>query len=181
LATGIMAARDLQRTAHKRDHYPLGWEALFSLVRGAAFAAGLFRLVGLPFAVAFGVLNTLGQVAAYAGGFRPSVDYAADGRPRFTRRHMWGVVRRTVGHIAAAMICGTLVRRLDHPWAFALRVGLVTGVVTAAGTVVNPVIEFYADRLPERRLGVFGIALVLCGFALQSLQYWLVILDVRVS
>jgi len=46
---------------------------------------------------------------------------------------------------------------------------------------VNPYIEYYADNLPERRLGVFGVMLVLCGFGLQSLQYWLVLLDVRLT
>jgi hypothetical protein len=46
---------------------------------------------------------------------------------------------------------------------------------------VNPYIEYYADSLPERRMGVFGIALILCGFALQSLQYWLALLDVRLT
>jgi hypothetical protein len=66
-------------------------------------------------------------------------------------------------------------------WAFAVRVGLVTGVVTGVGQTVNPHIEYYADNLPERRLGVFGIGLILCGFALQSLQYWLVLFDVRVA
>jgi len=57
----------------------------------------------------------------------------------------------------------------------------VTGLVTTVGQVVNPYIEYYADNLPERRLGVFGIGLILCGFALQSFQYWLALLDVRLT
>jgi hypothetical protein len=52
--------------------------------------------------------------------------------------------------------------------------------VTAMGQMVNPYIEYYADNLPARRLGVFGIGLILCGFALQSVQYWVVVLDVKV-
>ena len=59
--------------------------------------------------------------------------------------------------------------------------GLVTGIVTGVGITVNPYIEYYADNLPERRLGVFGIALILCGFSLQSLQYWLSLFDVRLT
>ena len=57
----------------------------------------------------------------------------------------------------------------------------MTGLVTGVGITFNPFIEYYADNLPERRLGAFGIWLVLCGFALQSFQYWLAILDVRVT
>jgi hypothetical protein len=60
-------------------------------------------------------------------------------------------------------------------------VGLVTGIVTGVGITVNPYIEYYADNLPERRLGVFGIGLILCGFTLQSLQYWLSLFDVRLT
>jgi hypothetical protein len=70
---------------------------------------------------------------------------------------------------------------MEHPWRFAIQLGLVTGVVTAVGAAVNPYIEYYADSLPERRLGAFGVGLMLCGFVLQSMQYWLALLDVRVT
>ncbi len=109
------------------------------------------------------------------------MDYEAARRHRLSGRHIRGAIIRTVGYIATALLCSAVVRRVEHPWLFALRVGLVTGVVTAVGTMVNPYIEYYADNLPERRLGVFGIWLVFCGFALQSLQYWLAMLDVRIT
>ena len=67
-------------------------------------------------------------------------------------------------------------RHVEHPWPFALQVGLVTGIVTAVGTTVNPFIEYYADNLPARRLGAFGVGLVLTGFFLQSVQYWISLL-----
>jgi hypothetical protein len=64
---------------------------------------------------------------------------------------------------------------------FAVRVGLVTGLVTGIGATITPFIEYFADNLPERRLGTFGIALILGGFALQSVQYWLALLDVHLT
>jgi hypothetical protein len=79
------------------------------------------------------------------------------------------------------MACSALVGQWNHAWPYALRLGLVTGFVTAIGTMVNPWIEYFANNLPQRRLGVFGIWLVLCGFALQSFQYWVTIFDIRVS
>jgi hypothetical protein len=180
LATGVTVALELHRMAIGKDHYPWWWEAVFSAIRAFGFGVGLYREVGFRFAVAFAVLITAGQIAAYASGMRPSVDYSAGRRPRLTRLHVKGAILRTLGYIASALICSTLVQHLDHPWLFALRVGVVTGVVTAVGVAVNPYIEYSADNLPERRLGVFGIALVLCGFALQSFQYWLAILDWRI-
>jgi len=177
IATGVTVAIELHRFAGGSGNYPLWCEALFSTIRGLAFGAALYPAVGLNFALAFTVLITGGQIAAYARGMRPSVDYSASRRPRLTRRHITGSLLRTLGYILAALLCGTLVRHLDDIWSFALRVGVVTGVVTTAGTLVNPFIEYYADNLPERRLGVFGIWLVLSGFALQSVQYWLAILN----
>ena len=64
---------------------------------------------------------------------------------------------------------------------FAVRVGIVTGLVTGVGQTVTPYIEYYADHLPERRLGAFGIWLVFCGFLLQSFQYVAVLLDLPVT
>ena len=181
IATGITLSIEFNRAARGLDHYSLPWEAVFSAIRGFGFGVGLYRILGLGFAVAFAGLITLGQVFAYTRGMRPALDYAASRRPRLTRRQFWGTVIRTVGYIATALICSAFIRHVDHAWSFAIRVGLVTGIVTGVGMTINPYIEYYADNLPERRLGVFGIGLILCGFALQSLQYWLALLDVRLS
>lgn len=181
LTTGITVAIELHRTSKRGGHYPLVLESVFSAIRAAGFSAGLWPMAGSAFAVAYGALSTAGQVFAYSRGMRPGLDYASSRKPRFTRRQFWGTVQRTVGQIAAAMLCSVLFHPLDHPWLFALRLGLVTGVVTGVGITVNPFIEYYADNLAERRLGAFGICLVLCGFMLQSVQYWTAILNVPVQ
>lgn len=181
LATGITISIELSRASRGLDHYSLPWEGLFSAIRGLAFGAGLYRILGLEYAIAFATLITVGQVFAYSRGMRPATDYAASRRPRLTRRQFRGTVVRTVGYIATALVCSALVHRFDHAWSFAIRVGLVTGLVTGIGVTVNPYIEYYADNLPERRLGAFGIGLIFCGFALQSLQYWLALFDVPVT
>ena len=88
---------------------------------------------------------------------------------------------RTLGYIAAALICSALVRHVDHPWIFATRLGVVTGLVTGIGMALSPHVEYYADHIPQRRMGVVGVGLMFCGFALQSLQYWVTVFDVRVT
>jgi hypothetical protein len=181
VSSGVTIAIELNRAARGLDHYSLWWEGWFSAIRGIAFGACLWRNLGLEFAAAFAVLLTLGQIFAYSRGIRPAMDYAATGRPRITRRHAWAILVRTVGYTATALLCSALVQHVDHAWAFAIRVGLVIGIVTGMGGAVAPLIEYFADNLPERRLGAFGIVLILCGFALQSFQYWVVVLDVRVT
>jgi hypothetical protein len=181
IASGITVSIEFNRAAHGLDHFSLAWEALFSAIRGFGFGVGLYRLLGLRFAVAFAILITVGQVAAYSRGMRPGMNYEASRRPRLTRKQSWGTVARTLGYTATALICSALVHHVEHAWLFAIRVGVVTGIVTGVLQAVNPYIEYYAENLPERRLGVFGIALIFCGFALQSVQYWLALFDVRLS
>jgi hypothetical protein len=179
LATGITLSIEFNRAARGLDHYSLPWEGFFSAVRGFGFALGLYRTVGLGFAAAFALLITLGQIVAYSRGIRPALDYAASRRPGISRRQFQATVVRTLGYMASALLCSAFIHHVDHVWAFAIRVGMVTGIVTGIGITVTPFIEYYADNLPERRLGAYGIGLILCGFALQSLQYWLALFDMH--
>jgi len=179
IATGVTFSIELNRGARGLEHYSLPWEALFAAIRGIAFGAGLYRILGLEFGIAFAILVTAGQVIAYSRGMRPARDYVAARRPRITRWQFWGTVNRTCGYLVTALLCSVLVHHLEHAWAFAIRVGLVTGLVTGVGVTLYPFIEYYADHLPERRLGVIGVGLMLCGFALQSVQYWLALFDVH--
>jgi hypothetical protein len=181
IATGITLSIEFSRASRGLDHYSLFWEGLFSAIRGFAFGAGLYRILGFGFAMGFAVLIIIGQMFAYTRGIRPAAAYSASRRPRFTRRLFLATLLRTLGYMAAALICSAFIHHVDHAWLFAIRVGLVTGIVTAVGATINPYIEYFADNLPERRLGVFGIALILCGFTLQSLQYWLTLFDVRLT
>jgi hypothetical protein len=154
---------------------------LFSVIRAAAFSAALYPQVGLRFAILYCILLTGGQLAAYARGVRPSMQYTTSRGPEFTRALIISTVLRTVGYIVAALVCSAIVHRLDHPWLFATRLGVVTGVVTGIGMAFSPHIEYYADHLPQRLMGVIGVGLMFCGFALQSLQYWLAVFDVRIT
>jgi hypothetical protein len=181
LATGITVAIELSRMARTQDHYSLFWESVFSAIRAAAFTAGLYPLVGLRFAAAFGGLITVGQIFAYSRGIRPSFDYGPSRRPRLTHRQASAAVVRTIGYVAAALACNRFVQHLEHPWIFALRVGIVTGIVTAVGNGLGPFVEYFADHLPQRIMGAVGIGLIFIGFSLQSFQYWVVVLDVPVK
>src|SRR5665213_539152 len=133
LAIGVTFAIELNRTSKRQDHYSLPWEAFFSSIRAAAFGAALYPQVGVRFAMLYAVLLIAGQVIAYSRGVRPSLNYSATRRPRFSRVGLEATVVRTAGYIAAALLCSAVVRHVEHPWLFALRLGLVTGLVTGLG------------------------------------------------
>ena len=46
IATGITLSIEFSRAARGLDHYSLPWEGLFSAIRGFAFGAGLYRILG---------------------------------------------------------------------------------------------------------------------------------------
>jgi hypothetical protein len=156
VTTAVTASIELNREARHLPHYSLTWQALFAAIRSAGFGAGLYPIVGFQFAAAFAVLNAMGQVFAYSRGVRPGMDYSRSRRPRLTRRQFSTTVVRSLGFIVTALLCSAFVHHVDHPLLFALRVGLVTGIVTWLFQMVNPFIEYFAENLPERTLGVFG-------------------------
>src|SRR5215467_3257608 len=59
IATGRTLSIEFNRAARELDHHPLAWEGVFSAIRGFGFGAGLFRIVGLCFAIGFAVLITI--------------------------------------------------------------------------------------------------------------------------
>ena len=181
VTTGVTLSIEFNRVARGFHKDSLLSDSIFSLIRGVGVGIGLYRLAGLPYAIAFAFIITVSQVVAYSQGIRPGMDYSTARRPRFTRKQLMAIIIRTFGYMGAALVCGVLFPHIEHPIDFAIRVGVTTGVVSGLGLLCRPFIERFADNLPERALGVFGVLLILCGFALQSLQYWLTLLDVRVT
>src|SRR5215469_4526078 len=53
ITTGVTLSIELSRAARGLRHYSLPWEALFSALRGLGFAAGIYRDLGVRFALAF--------------------------------------------------------------------------------------------------------------------------------
>ena len=59
-------------------------------------------------------------------------------------------------------------------------IGVAIGAISALMFLIVPIIEHWADRLPTRRLGVFGTFLIFSGFLLESVERWLVLFDVPI-
>ena len=122
----------------------------------------------------------MSQIVAYQIGIRPTLDYSAAPRPRVTYRLLLAAFNRTVGYGIAAWLCSRFAHQPGNAASFGIRVGLTIGLVTAVSSTCTPLIEWAADHIPEKRMGVFGIGLILVGFSLQSVQYWIALLDIHV-
>ena len=149
-------------------------------IRACGFAIGAAHLSGAKFGIAFGVLSTVGQAIAYKLGIRPDVGYKPATRPRITQFQVLAAANRTVGYAAAGYCCSLFAGKSEHAIAVGLTAGLAIGAVTAVVGTFTPFVEWTADHMPEKRMGVLGIGLIVIGFALQSAQYWVVVMDVNV-
>jgi hypothetical protein len=89
-------------------------------------------------------------------------------------------VNRTVGYAVSGFLASVVAGQRDHAIAVGLKTGIVIGVVTAISGWFTPLVEWTADHAPAKRMGVFGVALILIGFTCQSVQYWVALLDVPV-
>jgi hypothetical protein len=181
VAHGITLAWEYSR-ASRRGPKPGFWlDTAMSAIRGCGFALGASYSFGVPFGITLGVFSTAGQAIAYRFGVRPTAEYKPAARPRLTRFQLLAAANRTVGYAVTGYISSLVAGQPEHAMAVGLKVGLVMGLVTAIGGSCTPFIEWFADRVPEKRMGVFGIGLILIGFALQSVQYWAALLDVSIG
>ena len=181
LAHGITLAWEYSR-ASRHEPKPGFWvDTAMSATRGCGFALGAFYSFGAAFGVTFGVLSTAGQAIAYQIGLRPTIDYKPATRPRLTRLLLLAAANRAVGYAVAGYISSLVARQPDHAIAVGLKTGLAIGVVTGIIGSCTPFVEWTADHVPEKGMGVFGVGLILIGFTLQSAQYWTTLLDVAVK
>jgi hypothetical protein len=130
--------------------------------------------------ITFGLLSTAGQAIAYRFGMRPTAEYKPATSPRMTRLQLFGVVNRTFWYAVTGYVSSLVARQPEHAIAVGLRVGLTIGAVTAIFGSCTPFIEWFADHVPAKQMGVFGVGLILIGFTLQSVQYWVALLEANV-
>ena len=180
VAHGITLAWEFSRAARHEPTSGLWLDTAMSAIRGAGFGLGATYLFGARFGIAFAVLSTAGQAVFYRFGVRPTVDYNPATRLRFSRFQLFAVVNRTAGYMLAGYVSSLVAQNSEHAIAVGLKVGLAVGVVTAIVVPCIPLVEWAADHLPARRMGVLGVGLILIGFTLQSLQYWATLLNVNV-
>lgn len=180
LAHGITLAWEFSRVSRHQPKPGFWLDTAMSAIRGCGFGLGAAYLYGARFGISFGILSSVGQTLAYRIGIRPTVDYKPATRPRMTWFQALTAANRTVGYAATGYVSSLVAQQPEHAIEVGLKAGLAIGVVTAIIGPCMPLVEWAADHLPQRRMGVFGIALILIGFTMQSAQYWAVLLNVNV-
>jgi len=172
LAHGLTLAWEFSRASKHRPRPGFWYDLAMSAIRGVGFSLGAAHLYGSVFGATFGALSTVGQVIGYQAGMRPTIDYQPVARFRLTTHQFLGAVNRTVGYAFAGSLSALAAHQRTNALGVGLKAGVAIGVVTAVATACTSAVEWGADHAPEKGMGVFGLVLMLVGFLLQSVQYW---------
>ena len=173
---GVTLAWEFSRASRNKPKPGILYDTATSAIRAAGFGLGAAHLYGATFGILFGTLSTVGQVVAYRFGMRPTIDYQPVARPRVTKLQLLGALNRTFGYSITGYLSSLVAHDRVHAMGVGLKLGLSIGVITAVFSVCVSAIEWGADHIPEKLMGVCGVALILTGFALQSVQYWVTLL-----
>jgi len=181
LAHGITLGGEFSRIARQKPDPGFWFDLVMSAIRGCGYGLGTAFLFGAKFGITFGALSTIGQIIGYQLGIRPSATYPASTRPRMTGLLFLGVLNRAVGYSIAGYLSSLVGNQHARAWALGIEAGLLVGLVSAVAVFWMPFIEWSADHMPARRMGVLGVVLIVIGFALQSVQYWTTLLGPRTN
>jgi hypothetical protein len=164
---------------------------LFGVLRGAVLGIAGGLTFGAAFGIVLGLLAALGLVVAYMMRFSPA-DVVVAAAPHIALkqdntpvrpRWRWNAVRAAAARglaIGLAAILAGIVTRGSVGVLLGLEIGLVVGLVGTIVSTVSPFVEWWADHLPERRLGAVGVAMLLLGLGLSSVPYWVTVFDISV-
>jgi hypothetical protein len=178
---GVTLAVEFGRVSRHQRLYgssPLYQTPVYGAARGVVLGLAAWHRYGGRFALVFGALSSALLWIVYWRRFAPAYDYRSHAAPVITRHRLAAAMMRALAIGIAGAFAGWLSTGNPYSAGFGLVVGAVVAVVTTLVTILSPIIEWRVDHMPERHLIAVGLALVLAGFALQSVQYVLVILGV---
>ena len=155
LAHGITLAWEFSRASRHCPKPGFWYDTAMSAIRGLGFAVGAAYLYGGMFGITFGALSTVGQALAYRVGIRPTMEYQPAKRPRLSKHQLLAAVNRTIGYGVAGYLSALTAHEQSNALSVGVKAGLVIGVVTAIATPCTPFVEWSADHVPEKRMGVF--------------------------
>lgn len=141
----------------------IGWGACYVLSHVAACVAGV------------GVFLTSFLLPAYFN-VSPRIWFKAEARPTINRKKLF--FSSVIGLIMGAMVMlGELIGGDPNAIYTAARGAIVVTLGVSAVSIFGPTIEWYADRVPDKRMGYIGVIMFLIGFALQSIPSLITVLN----
>ena len=171
----------LDRTRNQPHAHDQWFPFIFGFLRGVVFGLAGGLLIEPLFGLLFGLLSGTGLMTVYAFRLSPTDAYQPNVKPRLRSRELIASAMRGAATALAGMIAALITHSGSSAFDFGITFGIVAGTVSGIVSFFSPFVEWWADHLPARRLGAFGTMILLIGLILQSIQYWVVLLNVVVQ
>ncbi len=171
----------LDRTSNQSHTHAQWFPFLFGFLRGVVFGFAGWLLVGPLFGLLFALLSGIGLATVYAFRLSPSDAYQPHVKPKLRPRELIASALRGTSTALAGIIAALIIHGGSNAFGFGLLFGITAGTISAIVSAFSPFVEWRADYLPARSLGAFGAGILLIGLILQSIQYWVVLLNVVVQ
>ncbi len=178
----ILSLENMRIVRHQRKFgsSPLHHLPSLGAARGAVIALASLHPYGWKFALAFGGFSAAGLYLVYRNGYAPTFDYRSHTRPVLSKHRLLASIWRGVAVGTGGVLAGLLQAQTLHFVAFGIYVGFAAALVSFLVTTFSPFIEYWADNLPARRVAAIGVAVMLLGMLLQTIQYLLVLAHIPV-
>jgi len=178
---GLGTALGLQfdRLAHGSDKPSFRFWALLAALRSFSVGLATWYAFSHALGLAFGGFLFLVLLSMWFLKLQPNAFYLQDTRPEFNRRKLLLVGFLGIATALVCMLSSIIAAGSTDLIAFGLRVGITVGLTSGFVLAVSPMIEWWAEHLPERRLGAAGAVLFMIGFCIQAFPYLTVLLDLR--
>ncbi len=168
---GILLSIEFYRVRRHQKLYgssPLLQSPLFGAARGILYGVASLRLFGGTSSLAFGLLSGLGLFFLYAKGYALTNDFTSQSKIFFSKRRVSASIWRGLVVGLAGGLAGYLGGGLNST-GFGFLIGMTVAIVSFLATVLSPRVEWWLENLPDKHLGVLGVAMILLGLGLQTI------------
>ena len=147
-------------------------------IRALALTLALWVVDYKSLAIILGPLSLLVSVILPKLKITPAEFYQSDKKPHLKRAQL--IIALVLGGLAAATALvgasfGGDSLKVAH---FGIKLGLTFAGTVLVVTTLSPMIEWYADNLPDRSFGFAGAILFMTGFLIQAIPSLVVMFDI---
>jgi hypothetical protein len=159
-----LGKKELSKTRH----------VVLAAVRGLSLGLGVALTFDWKMGLVIAVVATIALAISYFAGFAPSHSARSlDRLPKhFHRTQLLASLVRGLIYLLAGFCGGLLFGDLRRGVRIGGLLALVVAITSAATSVMSPYVEVWATELPPKRMGFYGILMMIAGSLVQTIQYW---------
>ena len=179
----ILSLENLRVIRHQRLYgsSPLHHTPWYGAARGFVIGLASTPRFGWQFGALFGLFCSVSLFGVYWRGYAPTFDYRSHTRPVISRHHLQASLYRGIGVGVSGTLAGFLLINGLSSMLFGAYVGFSAAIMSFFVGTFSPLVEYWADNLPERRVAAAGVIVMLFGIVLQSFQSVCVLMNWPIS